>query len=121
VTAASGTDALAQLASSPRAPDLLLCDYRLRGAEDGVTVIEAIRGEFNADIPAVLVTGDTAPDRIRAIGASGLPVLHKPLREDELHEVLAYLLSARPRASGSGSEQPEPPGGDHRLGAIGHA
>ena len=112
-------DALAQLASSPRAPDLLLCDYRLRGAEDGVSVIEAIRAEFNDDIPAVLITGDTAPDRIRTIEASGLPVLHKPLREDELHEVLAYLLSARLRASGG--EQAEPAGGNHRLGAIGHA
>ena len=54
-------------------------------------MVEAIRNEFNADIPALLITGDTDPEQIRAITASGLAVLHKPLREDELHDAICAM------------------------------
>lgn len=91
VAAASGKEALRQLAASSRAPDILICDYRLREGENGVDVIKTIRDEFNADIPALLTTGDTDPEQIRAIVASGLAVLHKPLREDELHDAICML------------------------------
>ncbi len=91
IAAPSGLSALTQLASANRAPDVLICDYRLRDEENGIGVVEAIRNEFNADIPALLITGDTDPDQIRKISASGLAVLHKPLREDELSEALSAL------------------------------
>ncbi|MEJ0035401.1 MAG: ATP-binding protein [Gammaproteobacteria bacterium] len=96
VAATSGQDALRQLADSPRPPDVLICDYRLRGEENGIGVVEAVRNEFNAEIPALLITGDTDPDQIRKITASGLAVLHKPLREDELHDAISAL--AKPPA-----------------------
>ena len=96
IAATSGAEALRQLADSTRPPDVLLCDCRLRNNESGVAVVEAIRNEFNADIPALLITGDTDPDQIRAITASGLAVLHKPLREDELHDAIcAVCVPAR--------------------------
>jgi len=91
VTADSGEAALERLSNSRRPPDLLICDYRLRGNETGIEVIDSLRSEFNTEIPAILLTGDTAPDRIQKIGASGLPVLHKPLREDELEDALAQF------------------------------
>jgi CheY-like chemotaxis protein len=93
IAATSGPDALRQLADSTRPPDVLLCDWRLRDGESGVAVVGAIRNEFNADIPALLITGDTNPDQIRAITASGLAVLHKPLREDELHDAICALCA----------------------------
>ncbi len=93
IAATSGSEALRQLADSTRPPDVLLCDCRLRDDESGVGVVEAIRNEFNADIPALLITGDTDPDQIRAITASGLAVLHKPLREDELHDAICALCA----------------------------
>ena len=91
IAATSGAEALRQLADSTRPPDVLICDYRLSDDENGVTVVDAIRNEFNADIPALLVTGDTDPDQIRRIASSGLAVLHKPLREQELHDVISAL------------------------------
>ena len=91
IAATSGPDALRRLADSPRPPDVLICDYRLRGEENGIGVVEAIRNEFNAEIPALLITGDTDPEQIRRITASGLAVLHKPLREDELHDAICAL------------------------------
>lgn len=91
VAATSGHDALRQLADSLRPPDVLICDYRLRDNENGIGVVEAIRNEFNAEIPALLITGDTDPEQIRRINASGLAILHKPLREDELHDAISAL------------------------------
>jgi CheY-like chemotaxis protein len=91
IAATSGQDALRQLADSLRPPDVLICDYRLRDNENGVGVVEAIRNEFNTEIPALLITGDTDPDQIRKITASGLALLHKPLSEDELHDAICAL------------------------------
>jgi CheY-like chemotaxis protein len=89
----SGDEALRQLATYTRPPDVLICDYRLRDDENGVAVVTALRNEFNADIPALLITGDTNPEQIRTIAASGLAVLHKPLREDELHDAICALCA----------------------------
>ena len=93
-TAASGAAALQQLAQSTRPPDVLICDYRLRDGETGIEVVTALREEFNTDIPALLLTGETDPEQIRKISASGLAVLHKPLREDELHDAILALCSS---------------------------
>jgi signal transduction histidine kinase/CheY-like chemotaxis protein len=96
IAATSSDDALRQLANCTRAPDVLICDHRLRGGETGLTVTAAIRNEFNVDIPALLITGDTNPEEIRAIAASGLAVLHKPLREEELHDAICALREQAP-------------------------
>ncbi len=93
IAATSGRDALRQLASCTRPPDVLLCDFRLGEGEDGVAVTAALRNEFNTDIPALLITGDTNPEQIRAIAASGLAVVHKPLREEELNDAICALCA----------------------------
>ncbi|HEX5125394.1 MAG TPA: ATP-binding protein [Rhodocyclaceae bacterium] len=93
VVAASRSSALEALAASPRAPDAIICDYRLGDGDDGVAVIEALRNEFNSDIPALLVTGDTGPDSLRQILDTGMPVLHKPIDSDALRSALSQLLT----------------------------
>ena len=95
ITAVSGASALRSLASSARAPDVVICDYRLRDQETGVSVVEAIRNEFNGDVPALLLTGDTDPAHLRKIAASGIAVLHKPLHEDELNDAICALRARR--------------------------
>ena len=82
-----------------RLPDLIVSDYRLRGSENGIEVVELLRNEFNVDIPALLVTGDTAPDRLRDAEASGLPILHKPLNPARLRTLIANLLREHTRAA----------------------
>jgi CheY-like chemotaxis protein len=73
-------------------PDAIVCDYRLRGSQTGIDVIHALRTEFNFEIPAILVTGDTSPQRIQALAASGLTVLHKPVADHVLRDTLIGLL-----------------------------
>lgn len=76
-----------------RSPDVIVSDYRLAGGGSGVEAIAALRQTFGAHIPAVLITGDTAPETIQAIAASGLAVLHKPLRPAKLRAMLSHLLA----------------------------
>ena len=83
VAAGSCAEMLERIATSFRRPDLIVCDYRLRDGENGIDVIKRLQSEYNDDIPAVLVTGDTAPDRLRDAQESGLILLHKPVANIE--------------------------------------
>jgi signal transduction histidine kinase/ActR/RegA family two-component response regulator len=95
VCAASGAELLASLAGTARVPDLLLCDYRLRGSVSGIEAVEAVREEFNADIAAAIITGDTGPERLREVEASGLAILHKPVNPATLRALLAAALQEK--------------------------
>jgi len=99
VTAGSGAEMMGKLIAVDRLPDLIVCDYRLRGTENGIELVEMLRNEFNVDIPALLVTGDTGPDRLRDAEASGLPILHKPLNPARLRTLIANLLREHTRAA----------------------
>lgn len=90
VSAVSGAAALAQLSS---APDVLLCDYRLAGGESGLDVVKAFCATFRQAIPLVLITGDTAPETVREIKASGYPLLYKPVRPAKLRVLLSKMLA----------------------------
>lgn len=79
-------DALAVLNGD--APDVIIADYRLRNGKTGVDAIERVRARFGASIPALIVTGDTAPARLREAQASGHALLHKPVLPGKLR---AYL------------------------------
>jgi len=74
-----------------RAPDLILSDYRLRYGRSGIDAVRLLREAFGASIPAALITGDTAPETIQAIDASGLALLHKPLKPAKLRAFLSHL------------------------------
>jgi signal transduction histidine kinase/CheY-like chemotaxis protein len=99
LTAGSGAEMMGKLVAVQRIPDLIVSDYRLRDNENGIQVVEVLRSEFNVDIPALLVTGDTGPDRLRDAEASGLPILHKPLNPARLRTLIANLLRERARAA----------------------
>jgi signal transduction histidine kinase/CheY-like chemotaxis protein len=91
VAAASGAQAIDRLAALPRVPDLLLCDYRLKEPENGLLVMEALREEFNRQIPALIVTGDVLPESIELMESPDVAVLHKPVPDAVLHATLARL------------------------------
>ncbi|TBU88653.1 ATP-binding response regulator [Phytopseudomonas dryadis] len=75
-------------------PQAVICDYRLRERQTGAEVIGMLRAHYGSDIPALLVTGDTAPERLREAEASGIPLLHKPLAAEQLRQALLELLDA---------------------------
>lgn len=100
VAAGSCAEMLERIATLFRRPDLIVCDYRLRDGENGIDVIKRLQSEYNDDIPAVLVTGDTAPDRLREAQESGLILLHKPVANIELRAAVGNLMRAPDCSSG---------------------
>jgi len=93
IDAASLEELLPRLARVREAPQLIISDHRLRGEATGGGVVERLRQEFNDDTPAIIVTGDTAPERLREVAASGHLLLHKPVSPERLREGLAQVLS----------------------------
>lgn len=83
-------EALALAARST--PDLVISDYRLREKRTGLEAITALRDLLGSDLPALLITGDTAPDRLREALASGIPLLHKPITPSHLYRALVTIL-----------------------------
>jgi two-component system, sensor histidine kinase len=93
IAAGSGDEAIQRLSDCPTRPDLLICDYRLPGEDTGVDVIERLRSEYNSTIPAMLITGDTAPRRLVEAEASGFLLLHKPVPQSRLRAAIANLIA----------------------------
>ncbi len=97
VIAASGNGAVRALQKNKKRLDIMLVDYRLRDNEIGTAVIDKINSVY-ADqetvqtIPAVIITGDTAPDRIKEAERSGYRILHKPVAPEALRLLLAEIF-----------------------------
>jgi signal transduction histidine kinase len=91
VVADSRGAALARLTNGGRIPDLIISDYRLSG-ESGIEAIERLRSALQAPIPAFLISGDTAPERLIEARASGYHLLHKPVSPMALRALVSQLL-----------------------------
>lgn len=94
LVAGSGDEALAQLDAHERLPDLIVSDYRLGDGETGIDVIRRLQATLAVSVPSVLISGDTAPERLREATASGYHLLHKPVQPAKLRAMLSYLLSS---------------------------
>ena len=76
-------------------PDLIIADYRLDAGVTGRDAINIVKKELGMNIPAIIITGDTAPERLREAKESGFDILHKPVKpEDLLVSVRRALLSS---------------------------
>ncbi|WP_158043539.1 ATP-binding protein [Skermanella pratensis] len=94
VTRVSGLGELrACIAGRGPAFDLIVSDYRL-GDGSGFEAIAAVRQKW--PIPAILVTGDTAPEVLKRADREGIRLLHKPLAGSDLKQAIAGLLDAGP-------------------------
>lgn len=89
LSADGAPSALRQLASCPERPSLVIADYRLDGGATGVEALKSIETHLGSDMLRVVLTGDTAPERITDVRASGYRILHKPVSADELLSLLA--------------------------------
>lgn len=88
IAALSTQDALNQLDKTDVRPSLILADYRLQEKMTGADSIRAIQEKLNYPIPAAIITGDTAPERIQDAKASGFVLLHKPLQPAKLRQLI---------------------------------
>lgn len=93
VTARSLRQALDRMPECGRYPDAIISDFRLSDRETGIDAVARIRHELGIDVPAMIVTGDTAPKSLRLIQDSGLRCLSKPVTADRLLHALGSLIA----------------------------
>ncbi|MBF9265065.1 ATP-binding response regulator [Paracidovorax cattleyae] len=74
-------------------PDAIICDYRLRDRQTGADVILALRDHYAYPVPALLMTGDTAPERLREAMSGDIALLHKPVAPDKFWRTLSKILT----------------------------
>ena len=72
--------------------DFILSDFRF-GEMTGIDFIQAIREEFNCDIPALIVTADTSPQHITMFSELEIEVLYKPVQPLQIKDFLQKYFS----------------------------
>lgn len=82
----------AESVAHARPPDLVIIHYRLSGILTGLDVAASLRNNEGGDPPVLIITGDTAPERLREARSSGYPLLHKPVQPAKLRSALRHLL-----------------------------
>jgi len=92
VVSAAGLAEASATAGDGGAFDLVLTDYRLDGDETGAQVIEAMRRDLGAAVPALIVSAEAAEAVRRLAEPLGVPVLEKPVAEAELRRAVEELL-----------------------------
>ena len=70
---------------------VLLLDYRLAHGADGLQVAQRLRQTFAPSPALLLVTGETAPERLREVQRLGIPVLYKPVQAERLLATIGSL------------------------------
>lgn len=90
-------NALLPLARQDRADiAAILVDYRLHDGFSGIEAARRLRDATGGQVPVIIITGDTSADRLRSLGESGFPILHKPLD----HHRLFAAIGLRAKSSG---------------------
>jgi signal transduction histidine kinase/CheY-like chemotaxis protein len=92
ILAESEADAAALLRGGGAAPDLVIVDFRLRDGVTGDQALHQLRACLGRPVPAIIVTGDTAPARLKEAAAAGFLLLHKPVKPAKLRLAMLHAL-----------------------------
>ncbi|CAN7493970.1 hybrid sensor histidine kinase/response regulator [Acidovorax sp. LjRoot129] len=114
ITAESSKDALECLEDSTLdiVPDLIITDFRLRHEETGKQVLQALRAYLGTPVPAIILTGDTSPQRLRDAQSTSALLLHKPVSTGQLRDAMVQLITQprpAPAADAAAGEDPDEP------------
>jgi signal transduction histidine kinase/ActR/RegA family two-component response regulator len=91
VNATGGTEEAVASAGEQK-PDIVLADFRLREHDTGLNTISRLRSLY-PNLPAIIVSGDTAPDRLLEAREAGVPVLSKPVLVDDLKAAISAVCT----------------------------
>jgi two-component system CheB/CheR fusion protein len=96
IMASDGVAALELVADGVTRPGLILTDYNLPNGMTGLQVVAKIREMLNTPIPAVVLTGDISTSTFREVALQGCAQLNKPIRLNDLREVVERLFVRTP-------------------------
>ncbi len=88
--------ALEMIAAKTIQPDLVLADYNLPGALNGLQLAERIRNTMGKGFPVVILTGDISTTTLRAVAADNCVQLNKPVKREALLKAINQLLAQEP-------------------------
>jgi len=89
----SEVEALKKLEEDTGKIDIIISDYRLAGGKLGTDVVAAVHQMIGNDrVPAIIITGDTGPDQLKAVQAAGYHLLHKPVLPARMRTLMQNLL-----------------------------
>jgi len=94
-TSESADEVIRALDVAEQRPDVLVCDYRLPQGITAIHVIQRMRELWGADLPAVVLTGDTASETLHEIHGSGAMLLHKPIAPIRLRAMVYFVLTGK--------------------------
>lgn len=92
VSIAGSLQAVREMLSDRMDWDLIISDYQLGVDETGLDVIAEVRARCDADIPAILISGDTSPELLHMANAAGHHLIHKPVKPAKLRSLVTFLL-----------------------------
>lgn len=73
--------------------DLVITDDWLEHGNHAFSVIELAKPKLTKKQSAIIITGNTEPDRLRSLIHSDYVILHKPVNAQQLYENIAKALS----------------------------
>lgn len=88
----TGDEVIEAVHAKDRMPDLIIADYRLGGGVLGTGVIERLRRELDPEIPAILITGSAAAERVLEADAHRYDLLLKPVQAEALRGLIGRKL-----------------------------
>ncbi len=91
IPAESGEEACEKIRELNKEPDCILTDYRLRNNKTGLDAIKSIFEVMGRSVPAVLITGDVAINKLHEEGADAYHLMHKPVQPARLRALLKYI------------------------------
>ncbi|AEP28238.1 sensor histidine kinase [Brumicola nitratireducens] len=93
ISASDLEQAMVQLTTKDLIPEAIISDYRLKDDKTGIDAIRAIHKIYGENIPALIMTGDIATDRLIDINSSNFQVLFKPVPPMKLRSFLRSIPS----------------------------
>lgn len=93
VIAANSTDAIMGMLEHDRKPvTAIISDFGLSDSSNGIDAIAALRQRYRANLPALLITGDTTRETYVAAQEANLPLLYKPVKAEVLRTALVEIM-----------------------------
>lgn len=97
VAADSLENAIPQLGTLDRPPDVLVADYHLDDGHTGLDALSTLQPLFSHSVPGIIITADRSDAVHNAVREAGFHLLNKPLKPARLRSLLAHLTATGAR------------------------
>lgn len=94
IAAPDGATALHLAAREATPPDIVIADYNLPNGMNGLKVATKLREKFGSQLPVFILTGDISASVLRDIAIQNCQQLNKPVKSQDLIDVIQRLLVA---------------------------